>query len=107
MRMDFGELSSTKPSTVLTSRTVTVVPGIRSWITTRPFSSVMNSPLLLPTTAPLLSVTRKVTPFSGVVVPSIYFSITRVVLGVLVKCSVWVSLGLTTTVWVRLASSMV
>ena len=28
-----------------------------------------------------LSVIRKVTPFSGVVVPSIYFSITRVVLG--------------------------
>ena len=73
----------------------------------RPFSSVMNSPLLLPTTAPLLSVTRKVTPFSGVVVPSIYFSITRVVLGVLVKWSVWVALGLTTTVWVRLASLMV
>ena len=38
-----------------------------------------------PNILPELSVTRKVTPFSGVVVPSIYFSMTRVVLGVLVK----------------------
>ena len=91
----------------MTSRAVTVVPGVRSFRTMRPFSSVMNSPLLLPTTAPPESVTRNVTPFSGVVVPSIYFSITRVVLGVLVKWRVWVSLGFTTTVCVRVASSMV
>ena len=45
----------------------------------------MYSPLLEPTTAPELSVTKKVTPASGVVVPSIYFSMTNVVLGVLVK----------------------
>ena len=64
---------------------VTVVPGSRPSITMRPFSSVMYSPLEGPTTAPLESVTKKVAPSRGVVVPSMYFSITRVVLGVLVK----------------------
>ena len=96
--MDLGVVSRTNPSGTLVSLAVTVVPGTRSVMTMRPASSVMNSPLLLPTTAPLESVTRKVTPLMGVVVPSIYFSITRVVLGVLVKWRVWVSLGWTTTV---------
>ena len=41
----------------------------------------MNSPLELPITAPLESVTRKVTPLMGVVVPVTYFAITRVVSG--------------------------
>ena len=81
--MDLGAPSKTYPSTVLTSRAVMVVPGSKSVMTMRPASSVIYSPLLGPTTAPLESVTRKVTPSSGVVVPSMYFSMTRVVLGVL------------------------
>ena len=60
-----------------------VVPGSKPLITIRPASSVMYSPLLGPTTAPLESVTRKATPSKGVVVPSMYFSITNVVEGVL------------------------
>ena len=67
----------------------------------------MYSPLEGPTTAPELSVTKKVTPSRGVVVPSMYFSMTKVVLGVLVKYKVWVSFGLTTTVWVWEEGSMV
>ena len=61
------------------------LPGSRSSITMRPASSVIYLPLDGPTTAPELSVTRKVTPSRGVVVPSMYFSMTRVVEGVLVK----------------------
>ena len=53
-----------------------VTPGSRPSITIRPFSSVVYSPLALPSTCPLDSVTRKVTPFSGVVVPVMYFSMT-------------------------------
>ena len=42
-----------------------VSPGVRPGISIRPFSSVTYSPLALPTKAPLESVTRNVTPFSG------------------------------------------
>ena len=83
--MDLGAPSRTYPSRALTSRAVMVVPGSRPSMTMRPASSVIYSPLEGPTTAPELSVIRKVTPSRGVVVPSMYFSITKVVLGVFSK----------------------
>ena len=60
MQAAFGFL----PAMVI-SLAVTVMPGSRLGITMRPFSSVMYSPLSGPTTAPLESVTRKVTPLRG------------------------------------------
>ena len=84
--------------TVRTSRAITVVPGTRPVRMILPLASVVCSPFAEPMGLPAPSVIRKVTPESGSLVSSAYFSITTFWSGVLVNVMVCVSPAFTFTV---------
>ena len=84
--MSWGVPSKTKPSTVLISRTITVVPGSMPSRTISPALSVKYTPSSGPTAAPAPSTTLNATPDSGSFsVPSMNFLIISVVPGSLSK----------------------